>query len=390
MAFLDGDSARLHPVCPGRGDCGQTDTGLFCTAGDRRPRTALTADIERFMQLARDGATDDLAGALGESDLFVNDIVDDRGRGLLHAAAEEGRGQTVLRLVKLGADLAAVDGNGQTFAHYAAARGYMGVITAAHPEKLMTAVDDRGRTVMHLAAAGNHVDMLEHLQRCGASVHAQDRDGKAPLHIAAENGFARAVRKLRRLGARIDASTGPGHGYIAPIHFAAASGDLETIREFLAFKCDVNVRDYWDAAPLHYAARAGKSAALSLLHEHGADVRAVDHWGQTAAHMAAAEGHAGLLRLLKRLGADIGAPAGACWVGYGLDPYPIRGQTPLHWAVYHGRVSAAQALIELGAEIGARDGFDQTPLDLASRAGEKGAELRKLLLRCEADGKALA
>lgn len=45
------------------------------------------------------------------------------------------------------------------------------------------------------------------------------------------------------------------------------------------------------------------------------------------------------------------------------------GQTPLHLAALQGRLDASRLLLEAGAKPDARDRGDQTPADLATRAG---------------------
>ncbi len=61
-----------------------------------------------------------------------------------------------------------------------------------------------------------------------------------------------------------------------PLHEAAESGDLETLKGLLANKPDVNARDDYYYTPLMTAAEYGQAGAVKLLLEAGADVHLTD------------------------------------------------------------------------------------------------------------------
>ncbi|MDX1711879.1 MAG: ankyrin repeat domain-containing protein, partial [Rhodovibrionaceae bacterium] len=148
----------------------------------------------------------------------------------------------------------------------------------------------------------------------------------------------------------------PGHSLLrvqvldAPLHEAAASGDLELARYLLDEEAvDVDMRSGLDGATaLHVAVHTGRLDMARLLIAHGADVHARAAGGTTALHMAARGGHVGALELLVAEGADINATMGST-------------TTPLSVAAREGHVAAVAYLLEQGARIDARSNHGRTP-----------------------------
>ena len=61
------------------------------------------------------------------------------------------------------------------------------------------------------------------------------------------------------------------------------------------------------------------------------------------------------------------------------DPLAARdrwGRTPLHWAVVNGHGDIVKLLVELGASKAERDGAGETPLEIAERRAQCGAQDR--------------
>lgn len=87
------------------------------------------------------------------------------------------------------------------------------------------------------------------------------------------------------------------------------------------------------------------------------------HWptGPTAdhpVHVAAQAGHQRIVRLLLHRGADPNARN-------------VQRKTPAHLCVLHRRHQLIEILIGHGADLAAVDGFNNTPLDLATLINEK-------------------
>ena len=57
----------------------------------------------------------------------------------------------------------------------------------------------------------------------------------------------------------------------APLHSAAAEGDIEAITALLNAGADLNAKDEWGKSPIHVAAENGRAWAIRALLDAGAD-----------------------------------------------------------------------------------------------------------------------
>lgn len=97
-----------------------------------------------------------------------------------------------------------------------------------------------------------------------------------------------------------------GHkGLPRSVHAAASSGDMRTLRQWLAIKgVNADAATESGSTSLHEAARHGHANAVRLLLDHGADVLAVDAAQRTALHAVGAGGHGLCVKALLDAGAD--------------------------------------------------------------------------------------
>lgn len=154
-------------------------------------------------------------------------------------AAARGDARAVAALLRDGADVNAAQGDGMTALHWA----------ARHGDAALTGA------------------LLEAGARTGAATRL---GGYTPLHMAAELGFAPIVGALVEAGADVATRTSTG---VAAIHFAAGSGDVETVRTLLDAGAAVDVPD--DVArrtPLMFATARNRLEVMGLLLSRGADV----------------------------------------------------------------------------------------------------------------------
>jgi len=83
---------------------------------------------------------------------------------------------------------------------------------------------------------------------------------------------------------------------------AAASGDEETLKQFLNEGADVNARDEAENTALHLATRHGHQDIMRLLIEHGANLNAQNDHASTPLHLT--EKNMETIRILLEAGAD--------------------------------------------------------------------------------------
>lgn len=112
-------------------------------------------------------------------------------------------------LIARGAVPWAVDDKGRTLLHYAAEQGNVKLINHfTRKFKINPNVQDYyGQTAMHMAATQFYGNVITALVNAGGDVNATDKTGVRPLHIAAVHGHIPVACKLIKKGADITAKT---------------------------------------------------------------------------------------------------------------------------------------------------------------------------------------
>lgn len=234
--------------------------------------------------------------------------------------------------------------------------------------KLVSETDGYGRTLLHWAAIVSREDCVESLLMAKCDVNARDRGGWTPLHYwAAGEGGHRVGLKLLEAGAKLEAKTATKW---APLHLAAARGQLEPAKELIAKRADIEVRDFYNKTPLHLAAESGQVEIVKLLVGAKANLTAKTRFGgMMPIHLAANQGFDDIIDALATAGARVDS----------LNEY---GQTPLMCAAEMNQPKAAKSLLKKGASLNTLTAHGM-PLHIAARDGSK--ELILLLLENGAD-----
>jgi len=175
------------------------------------------------------------------------------------------------------------------------------------------AVDEDGEASLHEAAIGGHPEVVKLLLAGGSDISGVDKLCKTPLHWAASQGCSEVVKLLLAEGAQIGDVDVSGR---TPLHWAAHGSHPEVVSLLLAGGADVEASDLSGKTPLHLV---GHSEVARLLLAGGAQTGAIDQNGRTPLHLAASKGHPEVVRMLVAGGAVTGA----------VDE---NGSTPLHEA----------------------------------------------------------
>jgi len=216
-------------------------------------------------------------------------------------------------------------------------------------------VAGRLSTPLHFASGYNRMDIVEHLLRNGADVHAKDKGGLVPLHNACSYGHYEVAELLVRHGA------------------------------------NVNAADYWKFTPLHEAAAKGKFEICKLLLKHGADAIKKNHEGHTPIDLVK-EGYPDVIDLLRGDAALLEAAKKgnlakvmklATSQNINCRDTQGRNSTPLHLAAGYNHVEVAEFLLESGADVNAQDKGGLIPLHNASSYGH--VDIAALLIKYKAD-----
>ena len=112
------------------------------------------------------------------------------------------------------------------------------------------------------AMNGNLAGVQAELDK-GVGVNAKNDYGETPLDMAVwYNGETEVAALLREQGGK--------HGVI---NGAAAGGDIEAVKVFLANDMDVNARPKYGDSALDHAIRGGSAELVNLLTKHGGKTR---------------------------------------------------------------------------------------------------------------------
>ena len=300
----------------------------------------------------------------------------DNSNHALHIASTNDDTQTVQLLVDCGADVNALNEDGQTPLHTAAGGKKdcpeLCSILLQHNVKI-DAVDKDGNQPLHLAWKRGHTRTSRLLLSNGADVNALDEDGQTPLHTAAggEEDCPKLCSILLKRNAKIDAVDKDGN---QPLHLAWKRGHTRTSRFLLSNGADVNALDEDGQTPLHTAAGGEKDCPklCSILLKRNAKIDAVDKDGNQPLHLAWKRGHTRTSCFLLSNGADVNA----------LNE---DGQTPLHTAAGGKKdcPKLCSILLKHNAKIDAVDKDGNQPLHLACEAALMSTVQH--LLDCNAD-----
>ena len=151
-----------------------------------------------------------------------------------------------------------------------------------------------------------------------------------------------------------------GCGMQAPLHCAAARGDLAEAQRLLDGGASLNAPDDAYRTPLHWAVQYGQREMITFLLDRGADVDAADRDGNTPLFYTR---RTAILALLLNRGA-------------GVDAQNHLGHTVLHLSAFYP--SAVDRLLSAGAGVSLKDANNQTPLDIAGMAGQSAVVARMI------------
>ena len=150
-----------------------------------------------------------------------------------------------------------------------------------------------GKTIFHIAASSGKPMIMKYFLDCLVNatereviVNTQDKDGYNPLMYATISESSDCMEECLRCGANVNLVNNNG---CAPIHFAAADGNIERLKLLHTHKADMSIISKYGTA-IHWAAGKGRTKAIEYLLTVGIDINARDENGTTAVIAAACAG----------------------------------------------------------------------------------------------------
>ncbi|KAI0229415.1 hypothetical protein LSAT2_020160 [Lamellibrachia satsuma] len=235
-----------------------------------------------------------------------------------------------------------------------------------------------GKTALHWAATYGNITTAELLVSHGADVNWIGPYFQTALHYATIAKKATMVTWLLHNGAEITVN-GDGR---SPLHLAAASGDFDIVKQLLAHKCEVNIRDDYLFTPLSLASVQGHLDIVTYLMDIGSDATLSN---VNSAFLKATErGHMNIMEYLFSKGADVNAVnsldesalsfaargqynAVVFLLDKGANLHVIdqRGYTPLQLSLLREQTRIAIVLIQHGCRLLSSSHVSETPLQIA-------------------------
>ncbi len=165
------------------------------------------------------------------------------------------------------------------------------------------ATDEQGRRAIHIAAVYNHDELIRWLhEHVGIDVHDPLLGtGETPLHLAAVSGSLDSIRTLLEIGADPTRRSARGRNVMHSIIRAGRQDSLELLQNSLGrdqLYLLVNAKDSEGATPLHLSAESGNILLTKQLLQLGADPSAIDNAGLTALQYAENGAHDGIFKML--------------------------------------------------------------------------------------------
>lgn len=204
---------------------------------------------------------------------------------------------------------------------------------------LATSKDSRGRVPVQIATAQGRVKVVEQFMKWdgGRLFTEMPEIVRGALLLAAQNGQHLVTAKLLDSLHEFCWSDGSG---MTPLHYAASSGDIETVKVILQRTRHSGVLETTNMTgdtALFCAANRGHAETVQYLIQEGANVNARNQQGQQPLHSAIHSGVGNVIRILLRSGADVNAE-------------DLEGRTPLSIAADNRAFEATALLLTAHAQ----------------------------------------
>lgn len=239
------------------------------------------------------------------------------------------------------------------------------VVDAEQQQLMQMILDARvQQLIIHLRRGG-----VKHLNANELLKLPREYKGYAPMHVAVMRGTSSIVAALLEL-VNTDPNVKAAVTNEAPLHLAAAKGDVGMTRALLHHGAEADPRESHGLTPLLVAAAAGLKGSfhhlvVASLLKANASLSARDPQGDTPLHLAC-DTLAALPLVNEMCTTEL---QGTANLNDAMEAINAAGESVLHRAIARKQVEVAALLLKAGARADVRSSAGDTPMHVAARHG---------------------
>lgn len=303
------------------------------------------------------------------------DIIDYDGNTPLLIASFWHRREAVMLLVKMGADVESSHSFCRNRAlHFAIGENDVKLVDFLIKSGAnINAMNKDGETPLALGAINGYRETVDLLAGYGAGFREPGRCNypfpigeKQEIHSCVIKGNFNRVKELIEKNPAIVNQTGKFHD--TPLYWAALLGREKIMDLLISHGADIEICS-WKSSPLLAAVYGRHINAVKILLSKGANPDRTVHYSGAPLHLAAKMGYKDMALLLINRGASV-------------NIWDKNKNTPLHYAVKYNHKDVTALLIEHGAYINVKSNENKTPISYARENGNR--EIIELLIKAGA------
>ena len=268
--------------------------------GKKRQPKINIKDLPPLAGAVMNNANINTLSKLIESGADVN-AVGGESLSALHIASGKGLTEVVAFLMKNGADINRPERSGgcTPLMIAVALKNLETVSKLLELGADVSAVDLEGNSALHNACKNNISNIIAELISHGADLNQRNNEGKTPFMRIAQQGHPETVRSLLELGADVNVMDLYGN---TALHFACGKGDfLKIVDILLTNGADINHRGDQGYTPLMVASQQGCLQAVIKLLDLGSEVDILSDYGESALNIARKKGHTAIAKKIERI-----------------------------------------------------------------------------------------
>lgn len=284
---------------------------------------------------------------------------DGSGNTPLHYACEWKLDEAASALIQKGANVNAVNANGESALFAAVKADSPSTISTLVENGIITDTrsnltrDHLGNTPLHYAVKWNSLQAAQSVISLGFDVNSQNLSGKTALSDSCRSGKTKMVILLIGNGANVNATDVTGRSALVD---SIQSGNEEMVKLMLENGANPLIQEMNGRNAFHEAASGGNIKIINMIRAAGGNPLSRDTYGESPFSLVLNYDEAVLRAVL----------------GTNRNIVDSDGNTPIHIAV-EKKVSPQKLdeLIKLGYPISQRNGKGITPLNMAITTGQK-------------------